>query len=79
MNFTLFLILGLTPGVLADDWSDFTNNLATDLVSGYFEVWNATEFLLEAGNIDLIEAGPEFVVECMLITELKGPLDHLVR
>lgn len=34
MTITLFLILGLIPCVLADDWEDFTNNLATDLVSG---------------------------------------------
>ncbi|KAJ5289112.1 hypothetical protein N7478_002142 [Penicillium angulare] len=31
MNLTLLLILGLVPFVLADDWEDFTNNLATDL------------------------------------------------
>ncbi|KAJ5703790.1 hypothetical protein N7493_010928 [Penicillium malachiteum] len=31
MNVTLFLLLGLVPCVLADDWEDFTNNLATDL------------------------------------------------
>lgn len=28
----LLLIPCLIPGVFADDWDDFTNNLATDLV-----------------------------------------------
>ncbi|KAJ5115954.1 hypothetical protein N7456_000302 [Penicillium angulare] len=31
MNLTFLLILGFVPCVLADDWEDFTNNLATDL------------------------------------------------
>lgn len=30
--FTLLTILLLAPFVAADDWDDFTNNLATDLV-----------------------------------------------
>ena len=33
MHFTFLIILSLVPLVLADDWDDFTNNLATDLVS----------------------------------------------
>lgn len=33
MHLTLLIILSLVPFVLASDWDDFTNNLATDLVS----------------------------------------------
>jgi hypothetical protein len=34
MHLSLLLVFVLVPSVLADDdWEDFTNNLATDLVS----------------------------------------------
>ena len=37
MRYTLFLILFFVPLALADDWEDFTNNLATDLVGRLYE------------------------------------------
>lgn len=32
MHLSILCVLFLAPCVLADDWEDFTNNLATDLV-----------------------------------------------
>jgi hypothetical protein len=36
MRLTLLILLTWVPCVLADDWEDFTNNLATDLVSSAY-------------------------------------------
>lgn len=66
MRLTLLIVLTWVPFVLADDWEDFTNNLATDLVSSAY----SSEELQR--NIE----DEEGILMYNLIT---GPFNHSIR
>lgn len=58
MRPTIFCLFFLVPCVLADNWGDFTNNLATDLVClhtrtpGILEVLKKTDLVIPKGPLD---------------------------
>lgn len=64
-SFTLLTILLLVPFVAADDWDDFTNNLATDLVKPE----NAYHILLPRRDSRMI----------LILAEYKGSFDSAFR
>lgn len=66
MRLTLLIVLTWVPFVLADDWEDFTNNLATDLVSSAYS----------SEELRRKTAGQEGILIYIL---MPGPFNHSLR